>query len=121
MYLNPLFRVPFAVGVAAAPSELLVSSYCDQHLYSVACDGTFSVLTTIPTQSLVSGLQREIRGSRSIAVREFAVPPFTPRDIFITQGADIFKFSGGILTPFRRSQVHRGGPQRDYVRPCGHI
>ena len=29
-----------------------------------------------------------------------AVPfPFMPRDIFITQGADIFRFSGGILNP----------------------
>ena len=25
---------------------------------------------------------------------------FTPRDVFITQGTDIFKFSGGIVTPF---------------------
>ena len=42
---------------------------------------------------------------------------FTPRDVFITQGQDIFKFSGGIFTLFATVRVPLLGPQFAYVRP----
>ena len=35
---------------------------------------------------------------------------FTPRDVFITQGDDIFKFSGGVVTPFVTVRLPRLGP-----------
>ena len=64
----------------------------------------------ISVLSTARGMSRRWRRSRvpSYPVEKYlAVAPiqstaagFTPRDVFITQGADIFKFSGGIVTPF---------------------
>ncbi len=87
--------------MAAAPTELLVSSYCNQHLYTVACDGTFSVLTEIPlSPPFLQDCKEKYEAIVPLKSANLAVPPWTARDIFITQGADIFKFSGGIVTPF---------------------
>ena len=64
----------------------------------------------ISVRSTATGMSRRWRRSRvpvarverymAIAPIQSAAAGFTPRDVFITQGADIFKFSGGIVTPF---------------------
>ena len=93
--------IPFAtlqgpVGVAAIPAEV----FATQH-----------AATKISMRSTAMGMSRCWRRSRvpvgpcvekylAVAPIQSAAAGFTPRDVFITQGADIYKFSGGIITPF---------------------
>ena len=47
---------------------------------------------------------------------------FTPRDVFITEGADIYKFIVQVPSrSFAHGRVPLLGPQLDYVRQSGHI
>src|SRR5437773_9401204 len=84
---SPTFftSVPFATGVAASRSELLVSEYCTENIDTVACDGTVSLFATIPG----FGSCRE--NYLTIAPSQSAAAGFTPRDVFVTEGATVFK------------------------------
>jgi hypothetical protein len=90
---------PFATltgpnGVAAIPDAVFATQQCSQNLSSIDCQGNVSVEATIP------GSGCPVERYLAIAPIQSAAAGFTPRDVFITQGADIFKFSGGIITPF---------------------
>src|SRR5438093_9939154 len=93
---NPTFftNVPFATGVAASQTELLVSEYCTENIDTVACDGTVSLFATIPG----FGSCRE--KYMAIAPSQSAAAGFTPRDVFVTQGAMVFKIHEGTVSLF---------------------
>ena len=93
---NPTFftSVPFATGVAASRSDLLVSEYCTENIDTVACDGTVSLFATIPG----FGSCRE--KYLTIAPSQSAAAGFTPRDVFVTEGATVFKIHNGTVTLF---------------------
>jgi hypothetical protein len=95
---NPVFpgfpSAFFPTGVAASPDLLLVTPFCTEQAISLACDGTASVYATFP-------------GFGSCREKYMAVAPgqssgagFTPRDVFATEGALVFKVSSGVTTLF---------------------
>jgi hypothetical protein len=94
---TPFASVPGPVGVAAVPDTVLVTEFCDQNLNRIDCDGNVSLVTTIPAPSPAGTC---IEKYMAVAPIQSTAAGFTPRDIFITQKDDIYKFSGGILTPF---------------------
>jgi hypothetical protein len=78
------------IGVAGSPDTLFVTQFCDPQLLSLDCVTGFPTpIATVP--GFPSGQCLE----RYMAVAPLASAPagFTPRDIFITQGNDIFKFT----------------------------
>src|SRR6266576_1120093 len=77
--------IPFPTGVAAAPDLLLVSEYCSENIDSVACDGTHTLFATLPG----FGSCRE--KYMTIAPSMSANAGFTPRDVFVTEGPQVFK------------------------------
>src|SRR5437762_5589737 len=93
---NPTFftSVPFATGVAASQSELLVTPYCVDEIDTVACDGTVSLFATIP--GFGSCREKYV----TIAPSQSAAAGFTPRDVFVTEGATVFKIHNGTVTMF---------------------
>ena len=93
---NPTFftSVPFPTGVAASRTNLLVSEYCTDNIDTVACDGTVSLFATIPG----FGSCRE--KYMAIAPSQSAAAGFTPRDVFVTEGPQIFKITGGMVSLF---------------------
>src|SRR5215472_7528088 len=93
---NPTFftNVPFPTGVAASPDLLLVSEYCADNIDQVACDGTVSLFAMVPGFGSCREKYMAMAPSQSTAAG------FTPRDVFVTQGATVFKVSGGIVTLF---------------------
>ena len=87
--------IPFPTGVAAAPDLLLVSEYCSENIDKVACDGTHTLFATLPG----FGSCRE--KYMTIAPSQSAAAGFTPRDVFTTEGALVFKIdSVGNVTLF---------------------
>jgi hypothetical protein len=86
--------VPFPTGVAAAPDLLLVSEYCSENIDKVNCDGSVSLFATLPG----NGACRE--KYLTIAPSISANAGFTPRDVFTTEGALIFKIHNGAVTLF---------------------
>src|SRR6266487_4720761 len=74
--------VPFPTGVTAAPDLLLVSEYCSENIDSVACDGTHTLFATLPG----FGSCRE--KYLTFAPSQSAAAGFTPRDVFVTEGAN---------------------------------
>ena len=94
--------VPFAtfsgsgpVGVAAVPTEVFATQWCNQNFDVIDCNGNVSVLGIIP-----GPVGPCIEKYLAIAPIQSAAAGFTPRDMFVTQGAEIYKFSGGIFTLF---------------------
>ena len=94
---TPFAIVPGAVGVAAVPDTVLATGFSDQNLSRIDCDGNVTLVTTIPSPS-PAGLA--VEKYMAVAPTQSTAAGFTPRDVFITQKDDIYKFSGGILTPF---------------------
>ena len=74
---------------------MFATQQCTQNLSTIDCNGIVSTVATIPGSGCLR-MERYL----AIAPIQSAAAGFTPRDIFITQGHDIFKFSGGIITPF---------------------
>jgi hypothetical protein len=100
---SPTFFAPVLdpIGVAAAPDLLLVTENCSQNIDTIDCSGNVSTLATIP-------------GAGGCAEKYLAIAPsqsanagFTPRDIFVTQGAEIYKISGGVVSLLRRFLAHQ--------------
>jgi hypothetical protein len=83
------------VGVAASKSDLIVSEYCSQNIDTVDCLGKISLLATIP-----GPVGPCIEKYPAIAPALSANAGFTPRDIFVTQGTDVYKIRGSTVTPF---------------------
>ena len=91
------------VGIAASGTDLIVSEYCSQNLRTINCDGTVSPspLATIPGPVGPNNcLEKYI--AIAPAQSALAASPWTPRDIFVTQGTDVYKISGSTntATPF---------------------
>ena len=108
------------MGVAAEPAHLLVSRYFATKIMTVDCKGNVSLFGTIPAPSPPILTEKYM----AMAPSQSAAAGFTPRDVFVTQGAEVFKATPpGPFTLFAigpgRGATFR--PQRDYVRPCGHI
>ena len=90
------------VGVAASQTELFSSDYCifpqnpsHRNIETLACDGTFSALTSIP--SFVGDTCEEMY--MAIAPSQSANAGFTPRDVFVTNGVFIYRFTPPSLIP----------------------
>ena len=94
---TPFAIVPGVVGVAAVPGTVLATGSVSQNLSMIDCDGIVTVVATIPSPS-PAGLA--VEKYMAVAPIQSTAAGFTPRDVFITQGDDIYKFSGGVLTPF---------------------
>jgi len=77
--------VPDPIGVAAAPDLLLVTENCSQDVDAIDCSGTASVFASIPGNGGCTEKYLAIAPSQS------ANAGFTPRDIFVTRGAEIYK------------------------------
>jgi hypothetical protein len=71
--------------VAAAPDLLLVSEFCSENIDKVACDGTHTLFAVFPG----FGSCRE--KYMTIAPSVSAAAGFTPRDVFATEGAFVFR------------------------------
>src|SRR6266568_6439729 len=87
--------VTSVIGVAAAPADLLVTEYCTQNLDKVNCSGKASLLATLPGP--VGGCYEKYV---AIAPSQSATAGFTPRDIFVTRGSEVYKISGSSATLF---------------------
>ncbi len=85
------------VGVAASQSDLIVTEYSTQNVDTIDCAGKVSLLATIPGPA-GNSLEKYI----AIAPSQSANAGFTPRDIFVTQGANVYKV--GSATPFATIQ-----------------
>ena len=79
----------FPTGVAAAPDLLLVSPFCSEDILSIDCAGNATVFATFPG----FGSCRE--KYLAVAPLQSAVAGFTPRDVFATEGAFVFKVTHG--------------------------
>src|SRR6266436_9460233 len=80
-------QVPFPTGVAAAPDLLLVTEFCSEDIATVDCNGTASLFATLPGFGSCREKYIAIAPSVSMAAG------FTPRDVFATEGTNIFKIS----------------------------
>src|SRR5216117_4518964 len=106
------------VGVAAAPDLLLVTENSTGNLDQINCSGKVSLLTTIPG-AVGSSVERYL----AIAPSQSANAGFTPRDIFVTQGAEVYKISGGVATLFATipgAPDHYTGITFDHVGTFGY-
>jgi hypothetical protein len=96
---TPKFFAPYlqATGVAISPSNLYATQWCNQNFTSFDCMGNASVVGQIPF-----GNQQCIEKYVAIAPRQSVAAGFTARDVFITEGQNIFKYSisTGTITPF---------------------
>ncbi len=78
------------IGVAGSPDALFATQFCDPQLLSIDCvTGLPSPVTTIPGFPSGQCLERYM----TVAPLVSANAGFTPRDVFITQGNEIFKFT----------------------------
>src|SRR6266481_2625718 len=78
------------IGVAGSPDALFATQFCDPQLLSIDCiTGLPSPITTIPGFPSGQCLERYM----AVAPTVSAIAGFAPRDIFITQGNEIFKFT----------------------------
>ena len=92
--LGPLNQGP--VGVAASQTDLFASDFCigllnpsHRNIEKVNCDATFSAVTSIP--SFVGDTCEEMY--IAMAPIQSANAGFTPRDVFITNGIFIYRFT----------------------------
>jgi hypothetical protein len=86
--------IPFPTGVAAAPDLLLVSEFCSENIDKVACDGTHTLFATLPGNGSCQEKYMTIAPAQSTAAG------FTPRDVFVTEGPNVYNISGGTVTLF---------------------
>jgi hypothetical protein len=84
----------FPTGVAASPDLLLVTPYCGENILSLDCAGQATVYATFP--GFGSCREKYV----SMAPAQSAAAGFTPRDVFGTEGALIFKITNGNVSLF---------------------
>src|SRR6478752_2700731 len=76
-----------ATGVAASPSNLYATQWCNQDFTSFNCLGIGTVVGQIPF-----GNQQCIEKYLAIAPRQSVAAGFTARDVYITEGQNIYKY-----------------------------
>src|SRR6266478_2483476 len=78
------------IGVAGSPDSLFATQFCDPQLLSIDCvTGLPTPVTTIPGFPSAQCLERYMSVSPAVSVNA----GFAPRDVYITQGNEIFKFT----------------------------
>src|SRR5947207_9285578 len=87
--------VPEPIGVAASTTDVFATEYETQNIDTIDCSGNVTVLATLPLVG-TGGQEKYI----AIAPSQSALAGFTPRDVFVTQGPNIYKISGGAVTLF---------------------
>ena len=83
--------------MVASKPNLLVSEYCSQNLDTIDCLGNVSVLATIPGPL---GPCTEKYIAIAPVQSALAVSPWTPGNVFITQGTAVYQVSGASATLF---------------------
>ena len=89
-----VFTVPFPTSAAAARDLLLVSEYCSENIRKVDCNGFATLFATLP------GFGSCQEKYMAIAPAQSAAAGFSPRDVFVTEGPNVYKITGGIVTLF---------------------
>src|SRR5882724_11248744 len=89
-------QVPFPTGVAAARDLLVVSEFCTDNIDKLDCNGNASLFATLPSFGSCREKYLTIAPSQSVN----SVPPFTPRDVFVTLGDQVFKATPPTATLF---------------------
>src|SRR6476646_1650469 len=94
------------LGVAAAPSDMFISDYCNQpdlpprvNIRMLNCDGTTSVYATIPSD-FQNNCYEKYMAIAPLSSASATPAPFTPRDLFVTDGNKIWKVTPGNATLF---------------------
>src|SRR5437016_7047469 len=87
-------QVPFPTAAAAAPDLLFVNEYCGENVFQLDCFGTATVFATLPGFGNCQEKYMTIAPSQSTAAG------FTPRDLFVTEGPNVYKVSLGSVTLF---------------------
>ena len=78
------------IGVAGSPDSLFATQFCDPQLLSIDCvTGLPTPVTTIPGFPSAQCLERYMSVAPAVSVNA----GFAPRDVYITQGNEIFKFT----------------------------
>ena len=90
VYAAALFFGPLQMttGIAVSPSDMYATAWCDQHFYGVDCMGNTFVLGLIP-----GGDNPCIEKYIDIAPKQAIPAGFTVKDVFITEGQNIYKFT----------------------------
>ena len=81
---QPFAVVPAPIGVAASTTDVFATEYCSQNIDTIDCLGNVLKLATIPG----SGCSEKYM---TIAPAQSANAGFTPRDIFIATGPNIYQ------------------------------
>jgi hypothetical protein len=87
-------QVPFPTAAAAAPDLLFVNEYCGENVFQLDCFGTATLFATLPGNGSCQEKYMTIAPSQSTAAG------FTPRDLFVTEGPNVYKVSQGSVTLF---------------------
>src|SRR5439155_22772694 len=78
------------IGVAGSPDTLFATQFCDPQLLSIDCvTGLPSPVTTIPGFPARQSFERYLIVAPAVSVNA----RFAPRDVYITQGNESFKFT----------------------------
>src|SRR5438477_10036396 len=77
--------IPMPIGVAASKTDVIATEYCSLRIDKINCFGNVSKLGTLP-QGTGCG-EKYI----TIAPGQAAMAGFTPRDIFIASGPNIYR------------------------------
>src|SRR3954468_24611637 len=93
---NPLYASGtwFPTGVAASTDQLLVTPFCSDEIDLVDCNGNATVFANIPGFGSCREKYMTFAPSQSVAAG------FSPRDVFVTQGAMVYKVHNGVTTLF---------------------
>ncbi len=107
---TPIFFNQFiqATGIAISPANMYATAWCNQNFASLDCMGNQTVLGMIPL-----GNEPCIEKYLSIAPRQSITAGFTPTDVFITEGQNIYKYSPSLNTITFFAQV--GCPFSDHT------
>src|SRR5213594_4060653 len=92
-----VFTVPFPTSAAASRDLLLVSEYCSENIRTVDCNGVATLFAMLPGP--FSGCKEKYM---SIAPSTSGMPnnTFNPRDVFITEGPNVYKVTPPVATLF---------------------
>src|SRR5262249_5200416 len=87
---TPLFFAPFpqATGIAVSTDHMYATGWCNQNFTGFDCLGNPTVLGVIP-----AGDNPCIEKYIEIAPRQAVMAGFTVKDVFITEGQNIYKFT----------------------------
>src|SRR5437762_8541646 len=91
---QPFVTVPAPIAVAASKTDVIWTQYCGRNIDKIDCAGIKSTLAMLPGGS---GCGEKYL---TIAPAQSANAGFTPRDIFIASGLNIYRLRPPTLTPF---------------------